>query len=143
MIILEMVFAAYYRFSIRLRRMKFFRKMNRGGSEDFTAVALLCCSEFFILFIIFFAFRQIFQIKISLSSQGEMIYKVSILAIGGTLLYLQSKYLISNRERRNRIENNFLNSNKKFFWNFLAFFILLTPVYGLIFFVIRIVFRIS
>jgi hypothetical protein len=91
-------------------------------------------TRIFILFIIFLLFAKYF--KLFYWAAKEMIYKAhSWLLVAPLHLHL--------RVRRNRIENEFLNSPTKGFWILLHFFILLTLSIWFNFFIVRIVFKIA
>lgn len=64
--LLQRLFVVYYKFLISLRRIKFFRKLNRLGIEDFSAVGLVIISEFFIITIFLFIISYFFKISIGI-----------------------------------------------------------------------------
>ena len=140
MIFFQRFFAVYYLFLIRLRRIKTLRHLNRGGTEDFGAMIFLMISLFYFLGLLFLLIKKISHLDLSNLSKDDMIIiKVTVATLALIWIYFGYRYFISNRERRNGFIDNFreLKKSQKTIWSLSAFLLMLTPVWLLIYLIIR------
>jgi len=140
MLFSQRLFAVYYLMLIKLRRNKFLRHMNRGGTEDFGAVCFVFCSQLYILFFIAWVIKKIGGFETTPLPKGLSIpSKMIICAIMGIWLYFSSKYFIGNRERRNKFIDNFrsLNSKEKTLWNIIGSFLMFIPLWLLLYVLVK------
>lgn len=98
-----------------------FRKLNRFGIEDWQAMLFVAFNQLFFLGL----FLPIARSRLDLSAQQ---IKYTMVAIVLALLYVNNKYFLSNRQRRNAIidEFRYLDQRKKKAWKWGA--ILSIPV---------------
>jgi hypothetical protein len=124
MIFFNRLFACYYFFCLKLR------KINKPINEDFQAMIILLASQFLTLVtIIHFLPKSNLTNRLILSKP---------LAIGCTLIaiFIGYKYFLSNRNRRNKIIDNYreLSALKKNIWQVTAAGLILIPLIAIAFF---------
>lgn len=135
MFFIQRLFAVYYLFLVRLRRNKIFRHLNRGGTEDFGAMCFVLCSLFYLLILILYFLKVAIGFQILVLTQNPLLSKVIIITILGLILFMSYKYFISNRARRNKFIDSFneLSSRNKLIWKVFGIFLMLSPVWFLIY----------
>ena len=135
----QRLFAAYYLLLIKLRRIKLFRLLNRGNSGDFGTLCFVMLTQFYLLCLITYLLKLIIGFRIPRFSKEDIYVKVTFVILWLIWLYFSNKYFISNRERRNKFIDSLRNLNYKqrLFWELLAYFTMLTPVWFLIYIIIR------
>ncbi len=134
--IFKRLFAAFYFILIRQRKVKSLRHLSLGGTEDFGAMCFVLFVQFIILATIFYLLKMIFRFSTPAFPKGLFnLPKIIALIVLGIWLYAGNKYFLSNRDRRNSFIETFrsLNSKQKYKWNLVAIFFLLTPIYLIIY----------
>ena len=118
MIVFERIFAAYYFMFLHLR------KINRSRIEDFQATSMICVIQFFILLCFSVLILKMFDI-----SYKQKIPLIISLIITGILIFSNYRYFLSNRDRRNKIIDDYriLNDRTKRTWTALALLLFLIP----------------
>lgn len=133
------LFAAYYNILIKFRKNKLFRRLNRGGTEDFGALCFLAASQVYFLFLLTLAIKFTFNINTSnLSDTTRQMLKIGIFFTGVILFYMENKYFLTNRAKRPQILIDFdnLNDLSRKLWFNIAIVIMLFPLWGLIIMII-------
>lgn len=136
--ILQRLFVVYYKFLINLRKIKFLRKLNRLGIEDFSAVGLVIISEFFIVTFLLFTISLLFKISIGipyLNSNYKFLVQCIIGVLIGGVIYFHYQYFLKNVQTKNVLINDFekLPDSVKSFWKIFSFLLLLMPFWMLLF----------
>lgn len=139
MIFFQTLFAAYYLILIKLRRNKMLRHLNRGGTEDFGAMIFVILSSFYLIILFIFFLKRIFGFPIPVIQKTSIIPRIIIILLVLVIIYFCNKYFISDRARRNKFIENFreFNVREKLIWNLIAIFLMLIPVWYLIFLIIK------
>lgn len=139
------MFAAYYLLLIKLRRFKVYRRLNRGSTEDFGAMLFVLLIPIYIFFFVAFTLKKIIGLNIfpTFNFGLPTDVKIIILILVSTAIYLGDRYFLSNWGRRNRLIDDFreLDRKKRNYWNIIAFIFLLSPVWLLIYTVVKIITR--
>ena len=133
MIFFQRLFATYYFFVVKLRKVQ--KGLFRDRDPDFTAVGLVLISQIFLLSFVVVIIKNFFGFNITTLLAHTNFPKIIILLILGLCVYLNYRYFMSNRERRNKFIDGFreLNRNQKTLWNIIALLLILTPVWLLFF----------
>jgi hypothetical protein len=118
MIVFERIFASYYFMFLKLR------KINRARIEDFQAMCMICVIQFFL-----FSFLKVVIIKIfDISFKGRISIIIPII-FSAMLIYLNYKYFLSERNRRDEIISHYriLSAERKIVWTVLALAFVVIP----------------
>jgi hypothetical protein len=112
------IFSAYYFMLLKLK------KINRLGIEDWQAMLFVCFFEIFLFFMLLMAAKRIFHFKI------PHINKFLLIGVFLVQLYLNNRYFLSSRKRRNYIIDDFraLEKTEKRKWNLIAIGALVVPM---------------
>jgi hypothetical protein len=78
-----------------------------------------------------FVIKEIWNLKIPTFSNEASWPKVVTLIVVALALYLNNRYFLSNREKRNKIIDNFreLDNSQKIIWKVIALILMFTPVW--------------
>lgn len=140
MIFFQRLFASYYLILISLRRSRILRRLNRGGTEDLGAMCLVVCVQFYFLCILIFVLKRFIGFKIPTFTHGLNVFQtILLILIIGSWIYFNNKYFLSNRQKRNKFIDSFIKVSKikKVYWNAVALFLMFTPVWFLIYIILR------
>lgn len=120
MFFFERLFGVYYFMLLKVRKFnnKFFR-----SDEDFQAVSLVCIAQITLIGMVLVILKELFNIYIPISA----IYMIILCLI---ILYLNYKYFLSKRERRNEIVDSFrvLSKTQKIIWRLIGILIFIIPI---------------
>jgi hypothetical protein len=133
------MFAVYYIILIKLRRSKVLRHLNRGGTEDFSATLFVIFSALYIFILFVFFLKKIFGFQIPVIQKTSITPKFIIILLSIAIIYFSRKYFISDRVRRNKFIESFrcLKRSQKLLWTSFSIFLLLAPIWFLIFLILK------
>ena len=100
---------------------------------------LVICSQFYIICIIVWALKKSVGLNVPIFPQGlSVLQRILIITIIAIWFYLGYKYFLSDRKKRNKFIDDFRETegNKKIIWKLIAFALLLTPVWFLLFIIL-------
>lgn len=129
------LFGAFYAILIKFRKNKFFRRLNRGSTEDFGALCFLAAGQVYFLLLIALGIKFAFNLNTSgLSYSARQSLKLGIFLGGLILFYFENRYFLSNRVRRSQILEDFenLDEQRRKLWIKFAAAIMLFPLWGLL-----------
>lgn len=118
MIFFDRLFATYYFGLLKLR------KINKTRIEDFQAMCMVLCSQILVI-------GLFITILKNLSLIGHLNIPKPILIIAGlTTIFIGYKYFLSDRNRKNRIIENYrkLPVFKKTIWQIVSASLILIPL---------------